>query len=168
MCIRDRGQPLPENAAVDENGDPTTDPEKAAYLVPFGAHKGYGLALIYEILASFIGGSIPPLRSREIPEGEKRTPSFYFQVIHPDAVSSGAFACGRNQQENVRAVIEDIKGHGNENIFLPGQDFAEAASRTKEAGGLLFSAAEIAEFNDLAKEMNVDTWDIEVLPKFDK
>ena len=126
------------------------------------------MALINEILASFIGGSLPTLRSREIPEGEKRTPSFYFQVIHPDAVSSGIFACGRNQQENVRAVIEDIKGHGNENIFLPGQDFAQAASRTKEAGGLLFSAAEIAEFNDLAKQISANSWDIEALPKFDK
>ena len=57
---------------------------------------------------------------------------------------------------------------GNESIFLPGQDFAEAATRTKGAGGLLFSAAEIAEFNDLAKEINADTWDIEALPKFDK
>ena len=166
--LKREGQPLPENAAVDEDGDPTTDPEKAAYLVPFGAHKGYGMALINEILASFIGGSLPTLRSREIPEGEKRTPSFYFQVIHPDAVSSGIFACGRNQQENVRAVIEDIKGHGNENIFLPGQDFAQAASRTKEAGGLLFSAAEIAEFNDLAKQIKANPWDIEALPKFDK
>lgn len=65
-------------------------------------------------------------------------------------------------------MIEDIKGHGNENIFLPGQDFAEAATQTKEAGGLLFSAAEIAEFNDLAKQINADPWDIEALPNFDK
>ena len=49
--LKREGQPLPENAAVDEDGDPTTDPEKAAYLVPFGAHKGYGMALINEILA---------------------------------------------------------------------------------------------------------------------
>mgnify|MGYP001469539214 CR=1 FL=1 len=100
---------ITSDLGLDKDGNPTTDPEKATYLVPFGAHKGYGMALINEILASFIGGSLPTLRSRDIPEGEKRTPSFYFQVIHPEAVSGGAFAAGRNQIENVGAVIEDIK-----------------------------------------------------------
>ena len=163
--LKREGQELPDNAAVDKDGNPTKDPEKAAYLVPFGAHKGYGMALINEILASFIGGSLPTLRSREIPEGEKRTPSFYFQVIHPDAVSGGAFAAGRNQTENVRAVIEDIKSHGNEDIFLPGQDFAQAATRTQEAGGLLFSEAEIGEFNHIAQEIGVSEWDIKLFQK---
>src|SRR5437588_3800484 len=34
------GKQLPPNAAVDEAGAPTTDPAKAKYLLPFGAHKG--------------------------------------------------------------------------------------------------------------------------------
>ena len=164
--LKREGLELPPNAAVDEHGEPTTDPGRAKYLVPFGAHKGYGLALINELVGAFIGGSLPTLRSREIPDGEKRTPSFYFQVIHPDAVSGGAFACGRNQAENVRAVIEDIKGHGNENIFLPGQDFAQAAANTAKAGGLLFSTAEIEEFNHLAKEVGAEPWEIASLPTF--
>ena len=162
--LKREGQQLPPDAAVDENGEPTTDPARAKYLVPFGAHKGYGMALINELVGAFIGGSLPTLRSREIPEGEKRTPSFYFQVIHPDAVSGGAFACGRNQAENVKAVIEDIKGHGNENIFLPGQDFAQAAARTEKAGGLLFSAAEIEEFDHLASEVGAAPWRADDFP----
>ena len=111
-------------------------------------------------------GSLPTLRSREIPEGEKCTSSFYFQVIHPDALSGGCFACGRNQTENLKAVIEDIKGHGNETIFLPGQDFAQAAQQTASAGGLLFSEAEIAEFNHLATEAGHPGWDPAKLPVF--
>ncbi len=157
--LKREGGQLPPDAAVDENGEMTTDPNRAKYLVPFGAHKGYGMALVNEIVAAFIGGSLPTLRSRPIPEGEKNTSSFYFQVIHPDAVSGGAFAGSRDQAENVRAVIEDIKGHGNEDIFLPGQDFAAAAEKTAEAGGLLFSAAEIAEFNQLAAEIGAEPWD---------
>ena len=138
----------------------------AAYLVPFGAHKGYGMALINEIIAALIGGSLPTLRSRNIPTGEKRTPSFYFQVIHPDALSGGSFACERNQTENLRAVIEDIRGHGNENIFLPGQDFAQAAQQTADAGGLLFSEAEITEFNQLAAAAGHPGWNPAELPLF--
>jgi L-2-hydroxycarboxylate dehydrogenase (NAD+) len=122
------------------------------------------MCLINEIVAGFIGGSLPTLRSREIPEGEKRTSSFYFQVIHPDAISGGAFACGRDQAANVKAVIEDVKAHGNENVFLPGQDFAQAAERSTRAGGLLFSAAEIREFNELAEECGAEPWDLAALP----
>jgi len=163
--LKREGLELPPNAAVDSDGNPTTDPNEATALLPFGAHKGYGMCLINEIVAGFIGGSLPTLRSREIPEGEKRTPSFYFQVIHPDAVSGGAFACGRDQASNVKAVIEDIVGHGNEKVFLPGQDFAGAAKKSAAAGGLLFSAAEIGEFNELAQEVGVEEWSLEQLEK---
>lgn len=163
--LKREGQALPPNAAVDADGNPTTDPNEAKALLPFGAHKGYGMCLINELVAGFIGGSLPTLRSREIPEGEKRTPSFYFQVIHPEALSGGAFACGRDQAENVKAVIEDVLGHGNEKVFLPGQDFAGAAKRSEAAGGLLFSAAEIAEFNELAREVGTEEWDLAGLAK---
>src|SRR5258708_9772653 len=54
------GKQLPPGAAVDEAGIPTTDPMKAKYLFPFGAHKGYGLALMNEIIGGFIGGSLAP------------------------------------------------------------------------------------------------------------
>lgn len=153
------GTPLPANAAVDKDGQPTTDAKAVNALVPFGAHKGYGLSLINELVGAFIGGSLPTLRSRKIPEGEKRTPTFYFQVIHPDAISGGAFAKGRSQSENVKAVIEDVLGHGNENCILPGQIEAQWADRVHRAGGLLFSEAEIKAFNDIAGECGLAPWD---------
>lgn len=145
------GVALPEGAAVDADGNYTTDAARVGALVPFGAHKGYGLSLINEIVAAFIGGSLPTLRCREIPEGEKGTPAFYFQVIHPDAISSGLFARGRTRAENVEAVIGDILGHGNEGCLLPGQLEAQWAQKVDAAGGLLFSGAEIAAFNEIAE-----------------
>lgn len=153
------GKQLPPDAAVDENGNVTTDPTKAKALLPFGAHKGYGLSLINEIVAAFIGGSLPTIRSRHAEAGEKRTPCFYFQVIHPDALSAGAFAKGRNQQQNVKAVIEDILGHGNEGCMLPGQLEASAAAQSNKAGGLLFSAAEVEALNELADEVGEARWE---------
>jgi L-2-hydroxycarboxylate dehydrogenase (NAD+) len=151
--LKREGLPLPPNAALDRNGNPTTDPHQAASLLPFGAHKGYGLSLIDEIVGAFIGGSLPTLRSRWDQEpAEKHTCSFFFQVVHPDAMSGGAFAKGRSQSENVKAVIKDILGHGNERCALPGQIEAEWAKRTAQAGGLLFTEAEIEAFNELALE----------------
>jgi LDH2 family malate/lactate/ureidoglycolate dehydrogenase len=158
------GMSLPPNAAVDIDGNVTQDPNKATSLLPFGAHKGYGLSLINEIVAGFIGGSLPTLRSRwGDDDGEKRAPCFFFQVIHPDAISSGAFAKGRNQSENIKAVIDDILGHGNEGCMLPGQVEAEAAKLTDLHGGLLFSEAEVESFNELAEECGRAPWKLDGL-----
>ena len=62
---------------------------------------------------------------------------------------------GRNQAENVKAVIENILGPGNENAILHGQLEAEAATRSEQAGGLIFSDAELAELNELASQLNM-------------
>lgn len=154
------GKLLPPNAAVDDRGQPTTDPSKAKYLMPFGAHKGYGLSLINEIMAAFIGGSLPTVRNRwEQAGGDKATCCFFFQVIHPDALNGGAFSGGRTQSENVRAVIRDVLGHGNEACMLPGQLEASWAKHTADAGGLLFSRAEIDAFNEIASEVSQTPWD---------
>lgn len=154
------GASLPPNAAVDKDGNPTTDPKQAAALIPFGAHKGYGLSLINEIMAGFVGGSLPTVRNRAWEqEDEKHTACFYFQVIHPEALNAGAFAQNRNQAQNVKAVLEDILGHGNETCLLPGQIEAKAAARSEANGGLLFSDAEIAAFNELAEECGETPWD---------
>ncbi|MEM9251229.1 MAG: Ldh family oxidoreductase [Planctomycetota bacterium] len=161
------GQQLPPEAAVDADGNPTTDPNAVAALLPFGRHKGYGLSLINEVVGALIGGSLPTLRSRPeaIPAGvtgEKTTPNFYFQVIHPAAVDCGAFAAGRDQAANIKSVLDDVMGHGNAassgaggRAILPGQIEADFAKRTAAAGGLLFTDAEIDEFKQVADECGV-------------
>lgn len=153
------GVPLKPNVALDKEGNPTTDASKVGAMVPFGAHKGYGLSLVDELVGALIGGSLPTLRSRwEQGTDEKHTPCFFFQVIHPDALSGGAFAKGRSQSENVKAVLADILGHGNENCLLPGQIEAEAAVRSDQAGGLLFSEAEVDAFAGIATESGFAGW----------
>lgn len=156
--LKREGKPLPEGAAVDANGEGTTDPEKVNALTTFGRHKGYGLSLINELMAAYIGGSLPTLRSRWADDGDKHTCAFYFQVIHPDAVAGGDFAKSRDQAANVKAVLNDVIGHGNDKVIFPGQLEAQAAARTESAGGLLFSKAEIDEFNELAAECGREAW----------
>jgi len=146
------GKQLPPDAAVDKDGNDTTDPNAVVALKTFGKHKGYGLALYNEVIAALIGGSLPTLRGNPVPAGEKRTGVFYFQVIHPDAIGSGLFAKGRNQTENLKAVLDDVFAHGNETATLPGQIEAQAAAHSAAAGGLLFTTAEIDAFNEIARE----------------
>lgn len=54
-----RGEPLPVGLAVGPDGTPITDPAKVAEggLLPFGGAKGYGLALLVEMLAGVLTGA---------------------------------------------------------------------------------------------------------------
>jgi len=166
QALKREGQQLPPGAAVDKDGKPTTDPNEVAALLPFGAHKGYGMALLNEIMGGLIGGSLPTHRGRTVPaEGEKNSTVFYFQVIHPEALDCGAYACGRSQKQNLKAVLADIFAHGNETSMLPGQLEGAARLRSDAAGGLLFTEAEIAEFNEIREELGLAPWDIASLAK---
>ena len=150
-------KPLPPGCAVDKDGKETTDPSKVVALLPFGQHKGYGLSLIDELLGAYIGGSLPTLRSRwgTGPADEKHTPNFFFQSIRADAMDCGDFAQKRSQNENVKKVLEDVKGHGNEKCIFPGEPEANFAKLSEKHGGLLFTPAEVDAFADIAKEANV-------------
>ncbi|MHA6296846.1 Ldh family oxidoreductase [Devosia sp. CAU 1758] len=58
-----RGAPLPEGWALDAEGQPTTDAERAkrGSIAPFGDAKGYGLGLALEVLvASLVGSAFAP------------------------------------------------------------------------------------------------------------
>jgi ureidoglycolate dehydrogenase (NAD+) len=157
------GRQLPTGAAVDAEGSPTTDPLKAKWLLFFGQHKGYGLALVNELLAGFTGSGIPSIRGKwsEGPANEKHTTNFFFQCVNAGALDCGNFPAGRDQKANVKAVIDDVLDHGNDKVVLPGQLEAEAAVLTRENGGLLFTRTEIEAFNEIAKNCGEQPWDTE-------
>jgi L-2-hydroxycarboxylate dehydrogenase (NAD+) len=155
--LKREGKDLPPNAAVDAEGNETRNPNEAVSLLPFGAHKGYGLGLLNEIMGAMSGGSLPTLRG--IPNdnpGEKFSCNFFFQVIHPEAFDAGNFAGNRNQGANLQAVLSDILKEGNEKCLLPGQLEAQFAIRSKKNDGLLFSEKELEEFAVLAQENEFD------------
>lgn len=57
-----QGRPVPEGSLIDGDGRPTTDPavmygNPRGALLPFGEHKGYGLALMCEILGGILTGN---------------------------------------------------------------------------------------------------------------
>lgn len=49
--------PLPDGWAVDKDGKPTNDAEAAMFLTPFGGHKGYGFAVMVDIMSAILAGA---------------------------------------------------------------------------------------------------------------
>jgi len=56
LDYRLRHQELGEGWAVDADGVPTRDPDKAKYLTNFGAQKGYCIAVMIEIMSALLSG----------------------------------------------------------------------------------------------------------------
>ena len=60
IMAQEKGQKIPDTWLVDEEGVPTTDAgkfPKEASLQPMAAHKGYGFAVLVEILAAVMTGA---------------------------------------------------------------------------------------------------------------
>jgi uncharacterized oxidoreductase len=71
LVARRAGKRLADGNLIDPQGRPTTDPEvmyrePRGSLLPFGAHKGYALAVLTELLAGAMsgGGTIQPENPR--------------------------------------------------------------------------------------------------------
>jgi len=59
LYYAEKGMELPPGWLVDANGAPTTDPnwvKKGGWILPIGGHKGWGMALMCEILSGILTG----------------------------------------------------------------------------------------------------------------
>ncbi len=60
LLAEKKGEKIPDDWATDPQGKPTTDPAEAVkgYLLPIAGHKGFGLALLVDLLCGvFTGGA---------------------------------------------------------------------------------------------------------------
>jgi L-2-hydroxycarboxylate dehydrogenase (NAD+) len=88
QVLKREGKMLPPDAAVDKDGKATTRPQqKPCRSSPSAPIRATAFRSSNEIVAGYIGGSLPTIRSRTHVRGEKQACAFFFQVIHPEAIS---------------------------------------------------------------------------------
>ena len=84
----ERGEQLPEGVALDATGRPTTDPTAAlkGMMVPMGGHRGYGLAVMWELLTGVLSGSLRFLDEVTMPGvfDRPQAVSMFFLAINPE------------------------------------------------------------------------------------
>lgn len=125
------GETIPEGWAIDAEGFPTTDPAAAiaGSVLPIGGPKGFGLALLAELLCSGLSDGEPGLdiTYENVVKRPSRTAHF-FLAIDPDAFAgSAAFA---RRTKHIADAIENSKGRaGGPPPRLPGA----RAQRSREA-----------------------------------
>ncbi len=86
LLAREQDHPIPEEWAVDKEGQPTPDPHLAAAVVPLGGPKGYGLALMVEFLAGvFTGAGLTHAVHRMYDEWDvPQDVGHFFLVVDPE------------------------------------------------------------------------------------
>jgi L-2-hydroxycarboxylate dehydrogenase (NAD+) len=119
-----RNEPIPEGWMMDREGKPLTDPKRASegFLVPVGGPKGYGLALMFGLLAGTLNGAA---FGRDVVNYTKdsKTPSNTGQAIL--ALDIAAFVDVQTFKEKVDEVWEMMKSSptlpGVDEVRLPGE-----------------------------------------------
>ncbi len=123
--------PIPGGWTLDEEGEPTTDADKAKILMPAAGPKGFGLGLVSGILAGALeGGRLPIARKRgAMPDGSQH----FFSVIDPEKfVEPDRFHA--RIQEAVTAIHNLEPAPGFERVRLPGERQWESLNRAKQEG----------------------------------
>src|SRR5260221_2618119 len=112
-----RNEPMPEGWMIDRQGQPLTDPKRASegFLVPVGGPKGYGLALMFGLLAGTLNGAA---FGRDVVDYtvDSKTPSNTGQAIM--AVDIAAFTDVQDFKQDVDEGWDVIKSSPT----LPGVD----------------------------------------------
>ena len=142
------GQAIPAEWAKDYDGNPTTDPSKAFSLSPIAAHKGYGLAVMVDVLSTMFSGASFGTDIGLFSNLEKENTGFSLIMIDPSRfMPLEDFKAEVDRY--VRMMKDSRKAPGFEEIFLPG----EIEYRTRERmlkEGFAVSEKLAAELTELA------------------
>ena len=132
---QDKGISIPEDWAMDADGNPTTDPSQAATVRPFGGYKGYGLALMFETLSSIMMGR--PLLSPWTHNHDDR-PSMNSQNSVVAAIDIATFTDPEQYKKDVDYTVAGIKAlprqDGVEEILVPGDPEKQVAEKRLKTG----------------------------------
>ena len=131
---RERGDPLPPDWAIDADGNPTTDADRIAALLPFGGHKGYGIALLPGILTGALAGSTAGCEPTHThPDPSVRGQSFLFLALDPEFFSSrAAFKALVDRQ--IQALHATPPRPGFNEVLAPGERAWRTIERRRREG----------------------------------
>lgn len=120
-----QGVPVPEGALLDHQGTPTTDPsvmftEPQGALSHFGKHKGYGLALMCELLGGGLAGEWTAAQASHEREGFSIVNHMLMLVVDPD-LFGGASAFGHEVETMVEYLHATSPAAGVDRVMVPGE-----------------------------------------------
>lgn len=137
-------RPIPAGWALDERGQPTIDPVVALthrLLTPLGgtrelgSHKGYGLAVMVDILSGILGGGVYGNLFLRSDMRERRVHNAGHCLVARDPArfrSLDEFRC--DMDDMIDALHAAPRAEGQERIYVAGEPEAETEQRRRRDG----------------------------------
>ena len=148
------GSMLPEGLAIDADGHPTTDPKKAATVLPLGGPKGSGLSLVFECLAGILAGS--PIIVPRVAKGTTKAPIQNAMVMVFNVASFRAMDDYRRDVEDLVATVKDLpRRDGFDELLVPGERGDREVKR-RRANGIPLPEGLYTELDKIATEYKVE------------
>ena len=150
---RRSGERLPDGAALDQRGMPTTDPRAASIPLPLGGPKGSGLALMIECLSSLLAGN--PILAETLegtPKGKR-----HYQNALVIAIDVARFLPLPEFKQQVKRLIGAIKAlppQPGAEILVPGERGRRNAA--KRESDVPLPAPVLDELRTLAASLGVE------------
>lgn len=122
LHAKEQGTPIPDDWGLDGNGVPTTDPHAVEAMTPFGGYKGYGLALVIDVLTGVL------MNARFGPHihamyGDYDKPRELASLMI--AIDPATFSSLDRFKAQMDAMVDDLHaqpaGPGYEQVYVPGE-----------------------------------------------
>jgi ureidoglycolate dehydrogenase (NAD+) len=128
------GKSIPEGWALDDNGNPTTDPKKATLPLALGGPKGSGLSLMIEAIASLITANAIIADTIEGKPGGKAHRQNAFLIAIDIAQFRDLPGFERDLTRMINALKAQPRQAGFEEILMPGERGARELAKRRQAG----------------------------------
>lgn len=137
---KDKGLDIPDTWATDVDGNPTTDPQAAleGMLQPVGAHKGYGLALIIDLLSGVLSNAayLTHVKAWDKEPDQPQNLGHFFLVLDAKALGSTEWRLDRMQDfSNIIHSTPAI--HESQPVMVPGERELKKL-RQQQADGITY------------------------------
>jgi LDH2 family malate/lactate/ureidoglycolate dehydrogenase len=133
-----RGEPLPEDVALDAEGNPTRDGlqvHQGGTVLPFGGPKGSGLAIWMEIMGGVLTGAAFAGEMRDL-YGDFSGPQrigHVFMAVRPDLfMTLDAFK--DRMDTMIERYVQSPKAKGVDEILMPGEPEEKEEQRRRQGG----------------------------------
>jgi LDH2 family malate/lactate/ureidoglycolate dehydrogenase len=151
-----KGDSIPPGWALDADGRPTEDPQAAlnGTLLPIGGPKGYGLALVVDVLAGVLTGSDYSVHLSSVHDmSSQASVGFVMQ-----AVDITAFADWSEYQKDMESLVSEIRNSPRapdiDRIYLPGE-IEWRTWRERKQSGIPVPVKVLERIHELASDLGV-------------
>lgn len=151
------GRPIPDTWATDRDGTPTTDASTAlaGMLLPAAGHKGFGLALMLEVLTGVLSGGAfgQQVQGLYADTASPNDCAHFFLALDVDRLT-GLSAFTDRVDDLSAMVTGSRRAPGVDRILLPGQPEEERAEESRDR--VWVDASVMSALRQLAARLGVE------------